>query len=404
MDRLLNILSQSIVAVKAFKLRTLFCLFSVALGISAITIIVAATEGAYKKAFEMVARFGPDSLLIASGGDEARAVGRFEKTLTMEDVEALRENFDTAYLVVPMSSMHGVTVAYKDKKHQTGIFGSTNDYSRVWTWPVVEGSDFTEEDVKGLRNVALIGRYIVEQLFGNEDPVGKHIRIKNIPVQVVGVLSERGTTPTGASLDDRIVIPITTLMRKLQNETKYVSTIRTRFSDQERLAARQEEVKQFLRARHNLRPSDPDDFRVISPQEIVKFLVALTSSLTIFLGVAGIISLFVAGFVLANLFLLSVKERSKEIGIRRATGAKKRDILMQFLGEAVIITTIGGLIGFLMGYASSGLLKMVAQFEMYFSWKAFATGLFLAWAVGIGFGLQPARKAANMNPIDAIRK
>ncbi|MBN2655169.1 MAG: ABC transporter permease [Nitrospirae bacterium] len=404
MDRLYNIFSQSVIAVKAFKLRTFFCLFSVALGIAAITIIVAATEGAYKKAYELVARFGPDSILIASGGDEARAIGRFDKTLTMDDVEAIKENFDTAYLVVPMSAMRGINISYRDKKHQTAVFGSTNDYSSVWTWPVVAGSDFTEDDVKGLRNVAIIGTYIAEQLFGSEDPIGKHIRVKNIPVEVVGVLAERGTTPMGSSLDDRIIIPITTLMRKLQNETKYVSTIRARFVDHERLAIRQLEIKQFLRARHNLRPSDPDDFRVITPQEVVKFLVAMTGSLTIFLGVAGVISLVVAGFVLANLFLLSVKERSKEIGIRRATGAKKSDILMQFLSEAVIITTAGGLLGFFLGYASSGLLKMVAEFEMHFSWKAFAAGLVLAWAVGVGFGLQPARKAANMNPIDAIRR
>ncbi|MCE5311943.1 MAG: ABC transporter permease [Nitrospiraceae bacterium] len=404
MDKFLNIISQSVVAVRAFKLRTFFCMFSVALGISAITIIVAATEGAYKKAYDIVARFGPDSLLVTSGGEEARAVGRFDKTLTLGDVEAVKQNFDTAYVVVPMSAVRNINVSYRDKKYQTTIYGSTNDYSRVWTWPVIQGSDFTDEDVNGLRNVAIIGKYVVEQLFGNEDPVGKYILVKNIPVQVVGVLSERGTTPTGANLDDRIVIPITTLMRKLQNETTYISTFRIRFTDQERLEQRQEEMKQFLRARHNLRASDPDDFRIVSPKEIIKFLVALTSSLTIFLGVAGVISLFVAGFVLANLFLLSVKERSKEIGIRRAAGAKKRDILMQFLGEAVIITTIGGLIGFIMGYVSSNLLKLIAEFEIYFSWKAFAAGLLLSWAVGVGFGLQPARKAANMNPIDAIRK
>jgi putative ABC transport system permease protein len=404
MNRLFRIISQSVRAVKAFKLRTLFCLISVALGIASIVIIVAATEGAYKRAFEIVARFGPDSLMIQSGGEEARAIGLRQKTLTLEDIEAVRQTFHSAYLVVPMTSVGDVTVSYKNKKYQARlVIGSTSDYSRVWTWPVIQGSDFTEDDLKGLRNVGLLGQHLLKELFNGEDPVGKYILVKGIPVQIVGVLSERGTSPSGSNLDDRIVLPLSTVMRKLQNETKYISTFRIRFTDQENLYSRAEELRLFLRQRHGLKEGEPDDFRMISPKEIVKFLVALTGSLVIFLGITGIISLTVAGFVLANLFLLSVKERTAEIGIRRATGAKKKDILLQFLGESVIITTIGGLLGFVIGLLSSKLLMTIAQFPIHFSWKAFAIGMFLSWAVGIGFGLQPANRAANLKPIEAIR-
>lgn len=403
MNKLLKIIFQSVRAVRAFKLRTFFCLVSVALGISSITVIVAATEGAYKKAFEIVGQFGPDSLLVFGGGPEARAAGQREKTITLNDVEAVKQTFDSAYLVVPMTSMRDVTVTYKEKKYQTRIIGSTSDYSRVWTWPVVQGSDFTENDVKGLRNVGLIGQHLGKELFGDEDPVGKYILVRRIPVQIVGVLSERGTTPAGERLDDRIVLPITTLMRKLQNETQYVSALRVRFVDQKNLNYYIEELRSFLRSRHGIPDEDPDDFTIISPKEIIKFLVSLTGSLVAFLGVTGLISLIVAGFVLANLFLLSVKERTAEIGIRRATGAKKRDILLQFLGESVIITTTGGLIGFILALVFSKLLMFVAQFPIYFSWKAFTVGLFLSWVVGIGFGLQPAKRAANLKPIEAIR-
>ncbi|MEW6740178.1 MAG: ABC transporter permease [Nitrospirota bacterium] len=403
MDRLIKIISQSIRAVRAFKLRTFFCLISVALGIASITVIVAATEGAYKKALDIVARFGPDSLMIFSGGEEARAVGLRQKTLTLDDVEAVKQAFSSAYLVVPTTSIGNTNVSYKDKKYQTQVIGSTSDYSRVFTWPVIQGSDFTEDDVRGLRNVGLIGQHLLKELFGSEDPVGKYILVKGIPVQIVGVLSERGTSPSGHNLDDRIILPLTTVMRKLQNETKYVSAFRIRFVDQENLYTHAEELKSFLRQRHKIPGDEPDDFRIVSPKEIVKFLVALTGSLVIFLGVTGLISLIVAGFVLANLFLLSVKERTTEIGIRRAAGAKRRDILMQFLGESVIITTIGGLFGFLLGLLSSKLLMLIAQFPIHFSWKAFAIGLFLSWAVGIGFGLQPANRAANLKPIEAIR-
>ncbi|MCL4457715.1 MAG: ABC transporter permease [Nitrospirae bacterium] len=404
MDRLIRIISQSVRAVRAFKLRTFFCLISVALGISAITIIVAATEGAYKKAFQIVARFGPDSLMVGSGGEEARAIGLRQKTLTLEDVEAAAQAFHSAYLVVPMTSVNDVNVSYKDKKFQTRIVvGSTNDYSRAWTWPVIQGSDFTEDDVKGLRNVGLIGQHLVRELFGSEDPVGKYILVKGMSVQIVGVLSERGVSASGFNLDDRIILPISTVMRKLQNETKYVSSFRIRFADQENLYSHLEEVRSFLRQRHKLPENEPDDFRIVSPKEIVNFLVALTGSLVIFLGITGVITLTVAGFVLANLFLLSVKERTAEIGIRRATGAKRRDILMQFLGESVIITTAGGIFGFILGVASSKLLMLIADFPIHFSWKAFAIGMLLSWVIGIGFGLQPANRAANLKPIEAIR-
>jgi len=403
MDRLFNLLSQSIRAVTAFKMRTFFCLLSVALGVASITTIVAATEGAYKKALEIVERFGPDALLVFGGGEEARAVGQRQKTITLADVEAIKQAFDSAYLVVPMTSIGDITVSYKNKKYQTRIIGSTSDYSRAWTWPVIQGSDFTEEDVKGLHNVGLIGQHVVNELFGNEDPVGKYILVNRIPVEIVGVLTERGTSPTGALLDDRIILPITTVMRKLQNETQYVSALRVRFYDQKNLYYYVEELRSFLRNRHRTPPEDPDDFTIISPKEIIKFLVALTGSLVAFLGVTGVISLIVAGFVLANLFLLSVQERRQEIGIRRATGAKRGDILLQFLGESVIITTSGGIAGFLVAFAGKELLTLIAEFPIEFSWKAFAAGLFLSWVIGIGFGLQPAKRASDLNPIEAIR-
>lgn len=403
MTNLIGIVYQSIKAVKSFKLRTFFCLISIALGISAITTIVAAVEGAYKKAFEIVARFGPDSLLVFSGGEEARALGLRPKTITLSEVDAVRENFSRAYLVVPMTSVRGVSISYKERKYQTLVLGSTSDYSRAWSWPVVQGSDFTDEDVKGLRNVGLIGQHLMRELFGHEDPVGKYVLVKGIPVQIVGVLSERGTSPAGENLDDRIIMPITTVMKKIQNENKYITAFRARFVDQENLYSHAEELRIFLRLKHNLDAAEPDDFRIVTPKDIVSFLVALTGSLVTFLGVTGIMSLIVAGFVLTNLFLLSVKERTSEIGIRRATGAKKKDILFQFLGESIIITSIGGLTGFLLSLLASELLTYLAQFPIHFSWKAFVVSFLLSWIVGIVFGLQPARKASNLNPIEAIK-
>lgn len=403
MKRWGTLLHQSLKAVFAFKLRGFFCLLSVALGIASITIIVGATEGAYRKAFEIVERFGPDSMLIVGGSEESRAIGVREKTISVEDVEAIRESFPTAYLVVPMSSTRGVTVSYGNRKHQTTIVGSTGDYSRMWSWPVVEGTDLTDRDVQTLKNIALVGTYVVEQLFGAVAPVGKYIFVRNIPVRVVGVLEERGTSPAGHSMDDRIIMPLTTVMRKILNETTYVSSVRVRFLDAADMERHQEELRRFLRERHRTPPGEPDDFRIISPREIVKFLVALTGSLVVFLGITGIMSLVVAGFVLANLFLLSVNERRREIGLRRSVGARRRDILFQFLGESVILTGMGGVVGFVGGLLAARLLTFVADFPMYFSWKAFAAGFGLSLLIGLIFGLQPASRAALVNPIDAIR-
>ncbi len=403
MERLLGIIGQSVRAVRAFKLRTFFCLASVSLGIAAMTLIVGATEGAYAKAFEIVAMFGPDALLVFSGGDEARAIGMRQKSLTLSDVDAVRESFPSAKLVVPMTTVPNAMVAYREKKSQTLIVGSSSDYSRAWSWPVSQGSDFSEEDVRGLRNRALVGQYVVDELFGFEDPVGKYFFIKGIPVEIVGVLSVRGTSPGGANLDDRVIMPYTTVMRKIQNESTYIAAMRVRISDQKNLDFYVEDLRLFLRERHRLQPDDPDDFRIISPKEIIKFLVALTGSLVAFLGITGIISLAVAGFVLANLFLLSVQERTAEIGIRRATGARQNDILTQFLAEALLLTTAGGLLGLVLGIVAGELLEPVMKFRLVFSWKAFVAGMLLSWIVGVAFGLQPARKAANLKPIEAIR-
>ena len=404
MNRPARIFIQSIKAALAFKLRALFCIISTALGIAAITIIVAATEGAYEKAYEIVNRFGPDSLMVIGGGMESGAIAASEKTITMDDVKAIEESFSDAYVVVPISLYGLATATYKNRHYQTFIIGADSNYSLAWSWPVVQGSDITKKDVKGMKNIALIGQYLAHELFGEKDPVGSYIFVKKFPVQIVGILQERGVTPRGHNIDNRLIMPISTIMNKFLNEKKYVSLVRIRFIDKNRINFYTQEVKRFLRQRHSIPEGAPDDFQIISPKEIIKFLVALTGSLILFLGVSGMISLIVAGFVLANLFLLSVKERSVEIGIRRSVGAKKKDILFQFLSESVILTTIGGLSGFILGILSSRFLTLIADFPILFSWKAFACGMVLSWIVGICFGLQPSLRAARLHPVEAIRQ
>lgn len=399
-----GLFTQAVRAVKVHKMRTIFCSLSIALGTAAISLIVASVEGAYEKAYEIIDMFGPDSVLILGGSQEQRAIGIRERTLTLRDVELLRSHLEGAYLVVPMTSKRDVTVSFGGSRQQTRIIGSTEQYSSSWTWPIEEGVDFSGSDVKGLRNVCLIGKEIVRTLFPTERPVGKYITVEKISCEVIGVLTERGVSGTGQNLDDRIVMPITTVMRKLLNESKYISAIRVRFEGPPKeIPARIEDLRELLRTFHLIGEGEPDDFRIISPGEITKFLVALTGSLVLFLGITGVVSLIVAGFVIANLFLISVSERRQEIGIRRACGATRRDIVTQFMMEILLVSTVGACSGYVLGLVVSVGVKSAADFPLNFSYRGFLGGMLIAWLIGFSFGLGPARKASELNPIEAIR-
>ncbi|KWT82936.1 ABC transporter permease [Candidatus Magnetominusculus xianensis] len=404
MNRFANNIKSAAYAVLSFKLRTFFCLFSVSLGIASITVIVASVEGAYKKAYDFVEKFGPETILIFGGSAEQRANGEKMKALTLSDIKAIEEAFPTAILVVPMVMKWDSGVSYKNVKHKTLVLGSTEDYSRSWSWPIAEGSDLSHEDIVFGKNTCLIGMQVAETLFKGTSPIGKTILINTrIPCKVTGVLSDRSASQMGINLNDRIIIPIGVMMKKMLSDTKYISAIKIKYQQGHALQHWIAQMRLFLRDRHQLKEGQSDDFTIVSPEEIIKFLAALTGSLVVSLGISGIVSLVVSGFVLANLFLLSVKERTREIGIRRAVGAKKRDIFNQFIIESTLITSAGGVLGFMLGYGASKLLAHIADFPMHFSWKAFAIGFTLAVATGLVFGVQPARSAANLNPIEAIK-
>jgi putative ABC transport system permease protein len=386
-----------------FKLRSLVCLLSVAFSIAAFTVIAATIEGAYQKAFETVERFGPDGVVIHSGALGQEQL-RQKKTLTLADADVLRDAITTALYVLPITQTPDTMVSYKGEKIETFLIGSLETYSAAWRWPIIEGSEMTALHVRGSRNVCLLGQYVLKKLFTNhESPIGKYIIVKNIPCQVIGVLNERGMTPSGRNLDDRVVMPLTTVMKKILHETKEVNAIRVRFIDQQFVSKGIADIKSLLRERHKLQDDKEDDFRILSPDEIIKLLATLSGSLVGFLGTTAIVTLIVAGFIVANLFHLSVKERTKEIGIRRALGATQQDIRQQFLMESTTITVIGGLVGFVFGVLSSRILILLADFPLLFSWKAFILSMVLSALLGVVFGLSPASKAANLNPIEAVR-
>ncbi|WP_235619989.1 ABC transporter permease [Megalodesulfovibrio gigas] len=393
-------------AVGAFRMRTLFVACAVALGIASLTLIVAAVDGADKQARDVVARFGVDAALIFGGDMRAAATGQRTLTLTWRDAETLRDSLPGAYLVIPMRSVNNrVTLRAGNRNMDLPtLVGSTANYALAWDWPLAEGRDLREEDVRQAAKVALIGETIAKLLFPGENPLGKTIFANNLPVQIVGRLAERGGTSGGGTpIDSRAVIPLSTLTQRFNLDRTYFRALRIKFHNPELMDTHMENVRSLLRHLHKLKDGDPDDFTIISAAEILKFLSMLQGSLVAFLGVTATVSLLVGGFVLANLFYLSVRERQQEVGLKRAMGAKSWHITLQFLAEAVALTLLGAVLGVGLGVGLGEVLTRYEILTIVLSWKIGILALAASLTVGVVFGLKPARNAAQLHPIEALR-
>ncbi|MEF3254901.1 MAG: ABC transporter permease [Deferribacterales bacterium] len=403
MIKILLILQEAIKSVLSYKLRSILSVISIALGIIGVTIVIGAVNGAYLKAGEIISMFGPDSILIFGGTQRNQATGFRTKTITYDDLFALRDAFPTAYIQVPMSVRPNIKVSYKGNHVRTFIVGSTENYSAAWNWNISEGTDFNKEDVDKASRKCILASYVKDQLFFDEDPIGKFIYINDFACQVVGILEERGVSNFGVNINDRLIIPITVLAKFITKDFKYVTAIRMKFEDLDNLDNRIEEVRQFLRYRHNLGEGRDDDFSIVGPKDVLKFFVAIGGALIAFLAIITIITVSVGGFVMANLFLISVTERVKEIGIRRALGALKKDIFLQFIFEFSIITLAGSILGFLGGSIIAKVISSFKVFDVVISVQLFFIAVFISMILAVVFGLGPAKKAAEIDPIKAIR-
>ncbi len=399
-----RIARMALLAVWAYRLRSIFVISGVALGIASLTIIVASIDGAQRKAYEIVNFFGPDAAFILGGDIRSRAVGQRTLTLSYADAERLRQSLPGAYLVVPMRAKADIPLRYEDNKFQLRIaVGATAGYAEVWNWPLAEGRDLTEEDVSRGAKVCLIGDTPARELFGNRSPVGRTIYLDKLPVQVVGRLAYRGFSGGGGSVDERIILPITTLTQRFNLDRQYFRALRVKFQTPENMAFHVENLRSLLRHQHQLGPGDDDDFSILTADEILAFLSMFKGGLVLFLGVTATVAILVGGFVLANLFYLSIDERRTEIGLKKALGAKNRAILGQILAEALCLTLIGSLAGMALGMAMGQLLERLEILEILFSWKVFALSVITAMAIAVLFGLKPARQAAAMVPIEVLK-
>jgi putative ABC transport system permease protein len=299
----------------------------------------------------------------------------------------------------------GAPVVYGNMNWSTSVMGITPEYLLVRDWRVVEGRSFAQPEVEGAAKNCLIGRSVAENLFGAEDPLGKIVRIKKLPFIVVGVMDGKGRSPQGADQDDIVFVPLRTAQRKLFGSQfpNSVGSIMIQAKSEQDLGRAEVQVNALLTQRHRIGPGRDADFTVRNLTELLDVAEQSSKAMSLLLGAVASISLIVGGIGIMNIMLVSVTERTREIGIRMAIGAKERDILLQFLTEAVLLTFIGGIIGMALGVGGAKLVSVFFDWPTLISFQAIAMAFGFSGAIGIFFGFYPARKAASLNPIEALR-
>jgi putative ABC transport system permease protein len=394
-------------ALRVNKMRALLTMLGIIIGIAAVIAMVAIGSGASKMISDQIASIGSNLLLVipgsvTSGGMRAGAGGAH--TLTYEDAGAIKKECPSVANVAP-TVRGSAQVVYGNQNWSTLINGVTPEILSVRDWALSAGRNISQSDVDGATKNCLIGETVAENLFGPEDPIGKIIRIKKIPFTVIGLLEGKGQSPQGQDQDDVIYIPLTTAQRKLfgSQARSTVGAIMIQATDADSLDKAEEEIIALLDQRHRIGPSRERDFTVRNLSELLAVSEQSSKVMSILLGAVASISLIVGGIGIMNIMLVSVTERTREIGIRMAIGARQRDILLQFLTEAVLLTTCGGIIGMGVGVASAMVISKIMGWPTLISSSAILIAFLFSAGVGVFFGFYPARKAAGLNPIDALR-
>ncbi|MBJ6750203.1 ABC transporter permease [Geomonas anaerohicana] len=394
-------------ALRVNKMRALLTMLGIIIGIAAVIAMVAIGSGASKMISDQISSIGSNLLLVlpgsvTSGGMRSGSGGT--QTLTYDDARAIKAECPSVAAVAPNVRGSG-QVVYGNQNWSTVVYGVTPEMVDVRDWTIVAGRNLTQSDVDGATKNCLIGQTVAENLFGGTDPVGKIIRIKKIPFTVVGVLGRKGQSPQGQDQDDVIYVPLRTAQRKLLGSQfpNVVGSIMVQAKNADVLDKAEDEVTELLNQRHRIGPNREVDYTIRNLSELLAVTEQSSKVMSILLGAVASISLVVGGIGIMNIMLVSVTERTREIGIRIAIGAKKRDILLQFLTEAVLLTTCGGVIGMLLGVAGAKLVASFIGWPTLISVNTIIIAFAFSAGVGVFFGFYPARKAASLNPIDALR-
>ncbi|MDD3178985.1 MAG: ABC transporter permease [Opitutaceae bacterium] len=404
MKRLLAILRVALRALRRNLMRTFLTMLGIIIGVAAVIGMVSIGTGARVQVEQQIAALGQNVIIIMAG-NMSRG-GRFSgmggaPTLTLEDARAMRHEIEGVAYMSPEVRGNEQIIA-GNLNWNTSIMGVSHEYLDLRAWPLAEGDFFTEQDIKATARIAVLGQTTAKKLFEDSNPIGAAIRIKGVPFTVVGLLVAKGSNMMGQDQDDIVLVPYSTAMRRLFGQN-FLRSVILGAADAGQISEVTTQISELLRQRHRIQPGRDDDFMVRTQQEITEFATSTARVMTGLLGAIAGVSLLVGGIGIMNIMLVSVTERTREIGIRLAVGARRRDILRQFLTEAVLLSVVGGLIGIAAGMGVSAVLA--AQFNWPTLTPAHAVvGAFLfSAAVGVFFGYYPARQAARLDPIEALR-
>jgi putative ABC transport system permease protein len=386
------------------KMRSALTMLGIIIGVAAVIAMVGVGQGAQHKVQDQIQAMGTNLLYVSSGNvtrGGIRMGSGATKTLVEDDMKAILREVPGASMAAPGSTA-SAQVVFDNQNWFTRVTGTEPQFLDIRSWPLAAGAEFTMDDVNRSAMVAVIGDTVRKNLFPSSDPVGQTIRIGNLPFEVVGVLSAKGQSGMGQDQDDTILIPITTLQKKISGQD-WLQFIMVSAASQQASYAAQQQISSLLRDRHRIRPGQDDDFMVRNLADVAELADQQAQVMTMLLASIAGVSLIVGGIGIMNIMLVSVTERTREIGIRMAIGATEQDVQRQFLTESVVLSLLGGTIGILVGVGASLIITKVLGWAVLVSPTAIAAAVAFSMGVGVFFGFYPARKAARLDPIEALR-
>ncbi|MGD0955757.1 MAG: ABC transporter permease [Candidatus Acidiferrales bacterium] len=386
------------------KLRTVLTMLGIMIGVCAVIGTVAIGQGASAQVQQQIQSLGDNMIMVFAGSVNSGGVrmgNGANKTLTADDAQAILQHVPNVVAISPIVGA-SVQVVNGNENWLTRASGVSQDYTQIRNWPVVSGSMFSERDVNMAADVCVLGNTVAQQIFGDDDPVGQMVRVQNLPFRVMGVLLAKGQNPNGQDQDDTMIMPYTTVQKKISG-ISWLQMIMVSTSTQDAMAPAETAISALLRQRHHLRSGEDDDFIIRSPNEFAQAAEATSLAMTVLLGIIASISLLVGGIGIMNIMLVSVTERTREIGVRMAVGATEKDIQAQFLSEALVLSSLGGLAGILLGVVSSILITRFVHWSTVVSPSSVVVAALFSALVGVFFGYYPARQAARLDPIEALR-
>ena len=396
-----NCILMSLREIRRNVLRSFLTILGIVIGVAAVITMVTIGGGATAQVTEQIASMGSNVLMVSPGKRLGPGQSATSPSFRINDADAIAQEIESVTAAVPISSQ-SVTAIFGSENWSTTVRATDGQYFSVANRPIRAGRSFTDTEQRAGAAICILGETVRKKLFGGQEAIGERIRLQKLSCEVIGLLEEKGQSAMGTDQDDLVIIPIRTYQRRVSGNQE-IGMIQVKVRDGMATEKVQQDIVRLMRERRHISPGNEDDFHIMDPKEITKMLTGTTKTLTALLGAVAAVSLLVGGIGIMNIMLVSVTERTREIGIRLAIGALEHEVLMQFLVEAVVLSSLGGLIGILLGLGASASLSGVLKVPFVFNGGIVVVASLFSVAVGVVFGFFPARKAARLDPIDALR-